>query len=120
MFVWTPGPLSLTDLEAQPTHGSRLRVAYQVCLISYSWMLSLGKDVTVIYPQGLPGAYSEAAANIAYSNCEDVPCDQFEAAFHVKLYNYPTEAHHCTKFCKEIKGKLYNSNDNVNYESMAL
>jgi hypothetical protein len=64
-------------------------------------MLSLGKDVTVIYPQGLPGAYSEAAANIAYPNCEAVPCDQFEAAFQVKLYNYPMEAHRCTKFCKK-------------------
>ncbi|KAH0849712.1 LOW QUALITY PROTEIN: hypothetical protein HID58_096154 [Brassica napus] len=38
-------------------HGSNLRVAYQ----------------------GVPGAYSEAAA--AYHNCEAIPCDQFEVAF---------------------------------------
>ncbi|URE35833.1 prephenate dehydratase [Musa troglodytarum] len=40
-------------------HGSRLRVAYQ----------------------GVPGAYSEAAAGKAYPNCEAIPCDQFEVAF---------------------------------------
>lgn len=31
--------------------------------------------------QGVPGAYSEAAASRAYPNCEAVPCEQFEAAF---------------------------------------
>ncbi|KAL5715401.1 hypothetical protein ACHQM5_017227 [Ranunculus cassubicifolius] len=31
--------------------------------------------------QGVPGAYSEAAALKAYPFCETVPCDQFEAAF---------------------------------------
>lgn len=40
-------------------HGSHLRVAYQ----------------------GVPGAYSEAAAGKAYPNCEAIPCDQFEVAF---------------------------------------
>ncbi|CAN1252479.1 Arogenate dehydratase 3 [Linum perenne] len=40
-------------------HGSTLRVAYQ----------------------GVPGAYSEAAAGKAYPNCEAIPCDQFEVAF---------------------------------------
>ncbi|MCO5597143.1 hypothetical protein L7F22_051218 [Adiantum nelumboides] len=54
-----PKPLSISDLSAAPLHGSSLRVAYQ----------------------GVPGAYSEAAAGKAYPNCEPVPCDQFEAAF---------------------------------------
>jgi arogenate/prephenate dehydratase len=31
--------------------------------------------------QGVPGAYSEAAALKAYPQCEAVPCEQFEAAF---------------------------------------
>lgn len=52
-------PLSITDLSPAPMHGSKLRVAYQ----------------------GVPGAYSEAAAGKAYPNCEAIPCDQFEVAF---------------------------------------
>lgn len=48
-----------TDLSPAPTHGCELRVAYQ----------------------GVPGAYSEAAAGKAYPNCEAIPCDQFEVAF---------------------------------------
>ncbi|EOA39329.1 hypothetical protein CARUB_v10012370mg [Capsella rubella] len=52
-------PLSVTDLSPAPMHGSNLRVAYQ----------------------GVPGAYSEAAAGKAYPNCQAVPCDQFEVAF---------------------------------------
>ncbi|CAA7033743.1 unnamed protein product [Microthlaspi erraticum] len=52
-------PLSMTDLSPAPMHGSNLRVAYQ----------------------GVPGAYSEAAAGKAYPNCQAVPCDQFEVAF---------------------------------------
>ena len=31
--------------------------------------------------QGVPGAYSEQAAEAAYSGCIPVPCDQFEHAF---------------------------------------
>ncbi|KAI4368722.1 hypothetical protein MLD38_017247 [Melastoma candidum] len=54
-----PKPLTITDLSPAPMHGSRLRVAYQ----------------------GVPGAYSEAAAGKAYPNCEAIPCDQFEVAF---------------------------------------
>ncbi|KAL3694247.1 hypothetical protein R1sor_007898 [Riccia sorocarpa] len=54
-----PKPLSVTDLALQPRHGSQLRVAYQ----------------------GVPGAYSEAAASKAYPKCEAVPCEQFDAAF---------------------------------------
>ncbi|XP_024401444.1 arogenate dehydratase/prephenate dehydratase 6, chloroplastic isoform X1 [Physcomitrium patens] len=54
-----PKPLSITDLALPPRHGSDVRVAYQ----------------------GVPGAYSEAAAAKAYPRCEAVPCDQFEAAF---------------------------------------
>ncbi|KAG6500457.1 arogenate dehydratase/prephenate dehydratase 6, chloroplastic-like [Zingiber officinale] len=54
-----PRPLSIADLSPAPMHGSRLRVAYQ----------------------GVPGAYSEAAAGKAYPNCEPIPCDQFEVAF---------------------------------------
>ncbi|XP_020107201.1 arogenate dehydratase/prephenate dehydratase 6, chloroplastic-like [Ananas comosus] len=54
-----PGFLTIADLSAPPLHGSQLRVAYQ----------------------GVPGAYSEAAAAKAYSDCEAIPCDQFEAAF---------------------------------------
>lgn len=54
-----PRPLSITDLAPPPMHGSQLRVAYQ----------------------GVPGAYSEAAASKAYPCCEPVPCDQFEVAF---------------------------------------
>lgn len=54
-----PRPLTVTDLSPAPMHGSQLRVAYQ----------------------GVPGAYSEAAAGKAYPNCEAIPCDQFEVAF---------------------------------------
>eukprot|EP01018_Ginkgo_biloba_P017994 Gb_15356 [translate_table: standard] len=54
-----PKPLTITDLSPAPMHGSQLRVAYQ----------------------GVPGAYSEAAACKAYPNCEAIPCDQFEVAF---------------------------------------
>ncbi|KAJ0084515.1 hypothetical protein Patl1_30489 [Pistacia atlantica] len=52
-------PLTITDLSPAPMHGSQLRVAYQ----------------------GVPGAYSEAAAGKAYPKCEAIPCDQFEVAF---------------------------------------
>ncbi|KAJ0976780.1 hypothetical protein J5N97_012254 [Dioscorea zingiberensis] len=54
-----PKPLTITDLSPAPMHGNQLRVAYQ----------------------GVPGAYSEAAAGKAYPNCEAIPCDQFEVAF---------------------------------------
>eukprot|EP00250_Pteridium_aquilinum_P001122 c11330_g2_i1 orf=1-615(-) len=54
-----PRPLSISDLSPAPRHGSTLRVAYQ----------------------GVPGAYSEAAAAKAYPQSEPVPCDQFEDAF---------------------------------------
>lgn len=54
-----PKPLTITDLSPAPIHGSSLRVAYQ----------------------GVPGAYSEAAAGKAYPNSEAIPCDQFEVAF---------------------------------------
>ncbi|KAG9459121.1 hypothetical protein H6P81_003629 [Aristolochia fimbriata] len=54
-----PKPLTITDLSPAPMHGSQMRVAYQ----------------------GVPGAYSEAAAGKAYPNCEAIPCDQFEVAF---------------------------------------
>ncbi|GLT68720.1 hypothetical protein SLA2020_409260 [Shorea laevis] len=39
-----------------------------------------GSELRVTY-QGVPGAYSEAAAGKAYPNCEAIPCDQFEVAF---------------------------------------
>ena len=54
-------PLTITDLSLAPMHGSQLQVAYQ----------------------GVPSANSEAAARKAYSNCEAIPCDQFEVAFQV-------------------------------------
>ncbi|KAG6629699.1 hypothetical protein I3843_14G104200 [Carya illinoinensis] len=54
-----PKALTITDLSPAPMHGSQLRVAYQ----------------------GVPGAYSEAAAGKAYPKCEAIPCDQFEVAF---------------------------------------
>ncbi|GER39729.1 prephenate dehydratase [Striga asiatica] len=54
-----PKPLTITDLSPAPMHGASLRVAYQ----------------------GVPGAYSEAAAGKAYPDCEAIPCDQFEVAF---------------------------------------
>ncbi|XP_062162547.1 arogenate dehydratase/prephenate dehydratase 1, chloroplastic isoform X2 [Alnus glutinosa] len=54
-----PKPLSANDLSSCPSNGSKVRVAYQ----------------------GLPGAYSEAAALKAYPKSETVPCDQFEEAF---------------------------------------
>ena len=54
-----PKPLSISDLSPAPMHGAELRVAYQ----------------------GVPGAYSEAAAGKAYPNCQAIPCDQFEVAF---------------------------------------
>ncbi|KAF3570697.1 hypothetical protein F2Q69_00059887 [Brassica cretica] len=52
-------PLTNTDLSPAPSHGSTLHVAYQ----------------------GIPGAYSEAAAGKAYPNSEAIPCDQFDVAF---------------------------------------
>lgn len=58
-LVTLPRPLSVTDLAKPPSHGSSVRVAYQ----------------------GVPGAYSEAAAAKAFPKCEAVPCEQFEAAF---------------------------------------
>lgn len=58
-LVSLPRPLSVTDLATPPSHGSQVRVAYQ----------------------GVPGAYSETAALKAYSHCDAVPCEQFEAAF---------------------------------------
>ncbi|XP_047317584.1 arogenate dehydratase 1-like [Impatiens glandulifera] len=54
-----PKALTIADFSPAPMHGSNLRVAYQ----------------------GVPGAYSEAAAGKAYPNCESIPCDQFEIAF---------------------------------------
>ncbi|KHG08593.1 Arogenate dehydratase/prephenate dehydratase 2, chloroplastic -like protein [Gossypium arboreum] len=54
-----PKPLSSSQLFNSVSNGSRLRVAYQ----------------------GVRGAYSEAAAEKAYPNCETVPCDQFDSAF---------------------------------------
>ncbi|KAM1056375.1 hypothetical protein ACFX13_030531 [Malus domestica] len=54
-----PRALTITDYSPAPMHGSQLRVAYQ----------------------GVPGAYSEAAAGKAYPKCEAIPCDQFEVAF---------------------------------------
>ncbi|XP_074572702.1 arogenate dehydratase 2-like [Curcuma longa] len=51
-------PLSISDSSGS-LEGARFRVAYQ----------------------GLPGAYSEAAAAKAYPNCEAVPCELFETAF---------------------------------------
>ncbi|PKA56219.1 Arogenate dehydratase/prephenate dehydratase 2, chloroplastic [Apostasia shenzhenica] len=53
-----PRPLTASDLSSS-VDRSRYRVAYQ----------------------GLPGAYSEAAAAKAYPNCEAVPCELFETAF---------------------------------------
>ncbi|CAL1397599.1 unnamed protein product [Linum trigynum] len=52
-----PRPLSVTDDSSDD--GTKVRVAYQ----------------------GIPGAYSEAAALKAYPGSETVPCDQFEVAF---------------------------------------
>ncbi|KAL3521974.1 hypothetical protein ACH5RR_014808 [Cinchona calisaya] len=54
-----PRPLSAIDLSSSPSGGSKVRVAYQ----------------------GVPGAYSEAAALKAYPKCVTVPCDRFEAVF---------------------------------------
>ncbi|CAI9105552.1 OLC1v1004492C1 [Oldenlandia corymbosa var. corymbosa] len=54
-----PKALTIADLSPAPMHGSKLRVAYQ----------------------GVPGAFSEAAAGKAYPKCEAIPCDQFEVAF---------------------------------------
>ncbi|TXG47008.1 hypothetical protein EZV62_026302 [Acer yangbiense] len=52
-------PLSVTEPSSSSSDGSKVRVAYQ----------------------GIPGAYSEAAALKAYPKSETVPCEQFEAAF---------------------------------------
>eukprot|EP00250_Pteridium_aquilinum_P006800 c16642_g2_i1 orf=1-576(-) len=54
-LITLPKPLSVTDLTSPPSHGSTIRVAYQ----------------------GVPGAYSEAAAGKAFPKCEAVPCEQF-------------------------------------------
>ncbi|MBA0568887.1 hypothetical protein Golob_006353 [Gossypium lobatum] len=58
-----PKPLSKADLSPFPDDGSNVRVAFQ----------------------GISGAYGEDAALKAYPNCETVPCDQFEAAFNVRM-----------------------------------
>ncbi|GMI97338.1 arogenate dehydratase 2, Arabidopsis thaliana arogenate dehydratase 2 [Hibiscus trionum] len=58
-YLSHPRPLTSTQLSNTISDGPRLRVAYQ----------------------GVRGAYSEAAAEKAYPNCEPVPCDQFDAAF---------------------------------------
>ncbi|KAL2619898.1 hypothetical protein R1flu_000103 [Riccia fluitans] len=58
-LIALPKPLSVVDLALQPKHNAQLRVSYQ----------------------GVPGAYSEAAAAKAYPNCEAVPCEQFDSAF---------------------------------------
>ncbi|BBN11879.1 arogenate/prephenate dehydratase [Marchantia polymorpha subsp. ruderalis] len=58
-LVTLPKPLAVVDLALQPKHNSQIRVSYQ----------------------GVPGAYSEAAAGKAYPNCEAVPCEQFDTAF---------------------------------------
>ncbi|XP_059459486.1 arogenate dehydratase 3-like [Corylus avellana] len=55
--------LTITDLSPALMHGSQLRVAYQ----------------------GVPGAYSEAAAGKAYPNCEAIPCDK-TANMYIKPY----------------------------------
>ncbi|GJZ20603.1 arogenate dehydratase/prephenate dehydratase 6, chloroplastic-like protein [Tanacetum coccineum] len=55
-----PKPLTINDMCAAHMHGSDIRVAYQ----------------------GVPGTYSESAACKAFPNCESIPCDQFEVAFH--------------------------------------
>lgn len=39
-----------------------------------------GRKTKVAY-QGAPGAYSEAASKIAYSDCELLPCKTFDNAF---------------------------------------
>ncbi|GLJ18556.1 hypothetical protein SUGI_0330150 [Cryptomeria japonica] len=54
-----PRPLSISDLSVPVRERSQLRVAYQ----------------------GLPGAFSEAAAAKAYPKCDAVPCEQFETVF---------------------------------------
>ncbi|CAA7050956.1 unnamed protein product [Microthlaspi erraticum] len=54
-----PKPLSSNKLAQSVSNGSRVRVAYQ----------------------GVPGAYSESAAEKAYPNCEAVPCEEFDTAF---------------------------------------
>uniref|UniRef100_A0A0D3F369 Prephenate dehydratase domain-containing protein n=1 Tax=Oryza barthii TaxID=65489 RepID=A0A0D3F369_9ORYZ len=54
-----PRPLTITDLSPAPMHGSQLRVAYQ----------------------GVPGAYSKAAAAKAYPSYDAIPCDRFEVTF---------------------------------------
>ncbi|KAE8705762.1 Arogenate dehydratase/prephenate dehydratase 2 [Hibiscus syriacus] len=54
-----PRPLTSAQLSNTISDGPRLRVAYQE----------------------FRGAYSEAAAEKAYPNCEPVPCDQFDVAF---------------------------------------
>lgn len=44
---------------------------------SYTW---------IVHFQGVPGAYSESAAQKAYPDCEAVPCEQFDTAFEVRFY----------------------------------
>ncbi|PIN22365.1 Prephenate dehydratase [Handroanthus impetiginosus] len=56
---YLPKPLSATDFSSSSSDAKKVRVAYQ----------------------GVPGAYSEAAALKAYPKCQTVPCDQFEAVF---------------------------------------
>ena len=47
--------------------------------MSWDWILDF---------QGVPGAYSQLAAEKAYPNCEAVPCEQFETVFEVHFQTY--------------------------------
>lgn len=49
--------------------------------ISTAAPLQHGSSVLRVAYQGVPGAYSEAAASKAYPTCQPVPCDQFETTF---------------------------------------
>ncbi|KAI8018898.1 hypothetical protein LOK49_LG04G02573 [Camellia lanceoleosa] len=62
---WWPEPLSVIDSSVSLNDARKVRISYK----------------------GVPGAYSEAAALKAYSQCENVPCNKFEDAFKaVKLW----------------------------------
>jgi hypothetical protein len=80
-----PDAFRYTSHRASKKHGTSLGAAQAAAgavdpSADPSQSVDPKKGIRVAY-QGMPGAYSEAAALTAYPNCEPCPCEQFENAF---------------------------------------
>ena len=71
--------------------GGAPRVATNAAAAAAASASPSEKKILVAY-QGVPGAYSEAAALEAYPTCEPRPCEQFEDAFEVRALPAPRSA----------------------------